>query len=310
MPNKQLLIVRTLALLAALSLLAGCSRPDPGVFATPEAAVQAIPALIEQNDDEAIEAVFGPGSADLFRSGDNAADAEDAARVKAWIEAKVEFEEFDENTRIVLIGDESWPWPIPLVREGEGWRFNTADGREELLNRRIGRNELWTLAALHEIVDAQREYRAMQPEGDAPVFAAKFLSSEGEKDGLYWPVEEGGTPSPLGDALAESEAGRDDSQPFHGYHYRMLTSQGASAPGGEQDYRDEQGKLASGFAVVAWPAKYGNSGIMTFITNHRGLVWQKDLGENTEAIAAAMESYEPDSSWSPTSDSMPGPQTE
>lgn len=297
---------RLLTMLVLLILLVACKRSDPGVFETPEAAVQAMLALVGQQDEAALEAVFGPGSAELFHSGDAAADLEDSQRVKGWIEEKLEFEEFDENTRIALMGEDAWPFPIPLVREGDGWRFNTEEGREELLNRRIGRNELWTLAALHEVVDAQREYYARQNEGQQQAFAARFISSEGNKDGLYWPDEDGADPSPLGDALAESEASRrnDEPQPFHGYFYRILTEQGASAPGGAYDYRNADGLLTNGFAVIAWPAKYGNSGVMTFITNHRGLVWQKDLGEDSATIAEAATSFDHDSSWTPTGDFM------
>ncbi|HET6565315.1 MAG TPA: DUF2950 domain-containing protein [Xanthomonadales bacterium] len=295
---------RALLLLPLLVLLAGCNPADPGKFQTPEAAVQAMYELIGQNDDQAIEATFGPGSADLFHSGDDAADQEDVARVKAMMEEQVAFEEFDENTRIALFGEDSWPFPIPLVRDGDSWRFSIEDGREELLNRRIGRNELWTLSVMHEIVDAQREYHASGHDGNPPAFAARFLSSDGKQDGLYWPSDDEDNLSPLGDLLAESDATATDAQPFHGYFYRILTRQGAGAPGGERQYLDDQGLLTRGFAVVAWPAKYGNSGVMTFITNHRGLVWQKDLGEDTETVAAAMETYDPDSSWSPTSDYM------
>ncbi len=297
---------RLLAMLALLILLAACKRSDPGVFDTPEAAVQAMAELVGQQDDQALEAVFGPDSAELFHSGDAAADAEDAQRVKAWIEDKVEFEEFDENTRIALLGEDAWPFPIPLVRDGDGWRFSTTEGREELLNRRIGRNELWTLAALHEVVEAQREFYARQSDGQPHAFAARFISSEGNKDGLYWPDEDGADPSPLGDALAESEASRsnDEPQPFHGYFYRILTEQGAGAHGGAYDYRNDDGLLTHGFAVIAWPAKYGNSGVMTFITNHRGLIWQKDLGENSATIAEAITAFDHDSSWTPAGDFM------
>ncbi|HKX54496.1 MAG TPA: DUF2950 domain-containing protein, partial [Xanthomonadales bacterium] len=297
---------RLLTMLALLILLVSCKRSDPGLFETPEAAVQAMAGLVGQQDDQALEGVFGPGSAELFHSGDTAADMEDAQRVKSWIEDKVEFEEFDENTRIALLGEDAWPFPIPLVRDGEGWRFSTGEGREELLNRRIGRNELWTLAALHEVVEAQREFYTRQSEGQPQAFATRFISSEGNKDGLYWPDEDGTDPSPLGDALAESEASRsnDEPQPFHGYFYRILTEQGANAPGGAYDYLNEDGLLTRGFAVIAWPAKYGNSGVMTFITNHRGLIWQKDLGEDSATLAESTTSFDHDSSWTPTGDFM------
>jgi hypothetical protein len=296
--------------LASLALLAACATAPKGVYPTPTAAVQAMSDLIGKQDDKAIEAVFGPGSADIFHSGDEATDVEDAARVKGWIDEKVGFEEFDENTLIALLGNDEWPWPIPLVKDGDGWRFNTEEGRQELLNRRIGRNELWTLSVMHELVDAQREYHSVARDGNPQAFAQRFVSSEGKQDGLYWPTAEGEEPSPLGDLAAESEGTRKDAEPFHGYFYRILTRQGAGAAGGAYEYLDGQGLLTRGFAVVAWPAKYGNSGVMTFITNHRGLVWQKDLGAETESIAAAMDSYDPDLSWSPTGDFMFEPDTD
>ena len=298
---------RGLALLAFALFLTACARPDPGLFDTPEAAMQAVAELIGQYDDQRIEAIFGPGSVDLFRSGDDDADRADGERVIAMIAAGVAFEDFDENTKIALLGDDAWPWPIPLVRDGEGWRFDTAAGREELLNRRIGRNELWTLTALHEFVDAQREYRSQPRDGNPPAYAQRFRSTEGKRDGLYWPAADEADLSPLGELLAESEAWGSDPHPFHGYYYRILTRQGAGAPGGARDYLDANGLLTGGFAVVAWPAKYGNSGVMTFITNHRGLVYEKDLGPETEQAAAGIQAYDPDASWAPTGDMMTEP---
>jgi len=301
---------RGLALLAIALFLTGCARPDPGLFDTPEAAMQALADLIGQHDDQRTEAIFGPGSVDLFRSGDEDADRADGERVKAMIEAGVEFEDFDENTKIALLGDDAWPWPIPLVRDGEGWRFDSAEGREELLNRRIGRNELWTLTALHEFVDAQREYRSQPRDGNPPAYAQRFRSTEGKHDGLYWPATGEADQSPLGELLAKSGARGSDPQPFRGYFYRILTGQGASAPGGARDYLHENGLLTGGFAVVAWPAKYGNSGVMTFITNHRGLVYEKDLGAESEQAVAAIQVYDPDASWTPTGDTMTEPDPE
>src|SRR5690606_27665389 len=193
--------------------------------------IQALSGLIGQYDEEAIEAMFGPGSADMFRSGDDAADQADAEHAKAMILEKVECEDFDETTKIALLGEDGWPFPIPLTREEKGWRFNTAEGREELLNRRIGRNELWTLTAMHAVVDAQHDYHAIGRDGNPPAFAQRFFSSEGKQDGLYWPTADGEELSPLGDLLAESEATVTDPRPYHGYFYRILTRQGAGAPG-------------------------------------------------------------------------------
>jgi len=291
-----------------LVLVSACKQQQQSqlVFDTPEAAIQTLSELIGQDDSQRTEQVFGADSLDMFHSGDIEADREDFQRVKEMIDKWVGFEDFDENTKIALLGDSAWPLPIPLVREGNGWRFDTAEGREELLNRRIGRNELWTLTSLHEVVDAQREYRNESRDGNPRAFAQKYRSTEGKHDGLYWPTEDGAALSPLGALLAGSEARKEGNQPFHGYFYRILTRRGANAPGGEMDYLNEDGFLTRGFAVIAWPAKYGNSGIMTFTVNHGGLVFERDLGADTEQIASAIEIYDPDQNWMPTDDSLVG----
>ena len=289
-----------------LLLVAGCGSPDPGTFATPEEAVQAVAGLIGAGDDQQTEAIFGPGSAELFGSGDAVAAREDAERVKAMILAKVAFEEFDEKTRVAFFGEQAWPMPIPLVRTADGkrWRFDTAAGREELLNRRIGRNELSTLTSLHALVDAQYEYRSTGRDDNPPAFARRFFSTAGAHDGLYWEPTEGEALSPLGDLFAEAEGYGAPEQAFHGYHYRMISTQGKSAPGGEKSYLDAQGRLTHGFAAIAWPAKYGNSGLMTFLINHQGIAFQKDLGADTGTAVTLVEAYDPDESWDPTGNSL------
>jgi hypothetical protein len=288
-------------------LLSGCNQQQSqSVFDTPEGAIQTLSELIGQGDDQRIEQVFGPGSLDMFKSGDDAADREDFQRVKDMIGEWVGFEDFDDNTKIALLGDDAWPLPIPLVREGTGWRFDTAEGREELLNRRIGRNELWTLTSLHEIVEAQREYRSESRDGNPPAFAQRFRSTQGQHDGLFWASEDESDLSPLGALLAGSEIRENEPSPFHGYFYRILTRRGAGAPGGEMDYLDENGLLTRGYGVIAWPAKYGNSGVMTFMMNHRGLIFERDLGPETGQLAAAIDSYDPDADWVPTDDSLAG----
>jgi Protein of unknown function (DUF2950) len=285
-------------------LVSGCARQSPVVFDSPEAAIQELASLIGKNDVKRLEEVFGPGSADVLLSGDDDRDREDYARVGEMIQAGVEFEDFDENTKIALFGESAWSWPIPLVRDGDGWRFDIVIGREELLNRRIGRNELWTLTALHELVGAQQEYFSAARDGNLPAYAQKFRSSEGKHDGLYWSTEDEEELSPLGDLLAGSDAWGPEPHPFFGYYYRMLTSQGENAPGGALSYLDESGLMTGGFAAVAWPANYGNSGIMTFVINHRGIVFQKDLGADTEQAAKAITSFDPDDSWAPTGDTV------
>lgn len=303
----KLLTKRTPVVLTSLFLtvlLSACSQPSQEIFDSPEEAIQTLSELISQPDDERTEKVFGAGSLEMFRSGDDEADREDFERVNEMIQTKVDFEDIDKSTKIALFGDSAWPWPIPLVRDGDGWRFDTDKGNEELLNRRVGRNELWTLTALHELVEVQREYRSKSRDGNPPAFAKKFRSTEGKHDGLYWSTEDGSELSPAGMLLAESDATEGKPKPFHGYFYRLLTSRGENAPGGELNYLDENGNLTRGFGAIAWPAKYANSGVMSFVVNHRGLVYQKDLGLMTDKVVEKIDSFNPDSSWELTDDSM------
>jgi hypothetical protein len=223
------------------------------------------------------------------------------------IREKLAFEDLDEKTKAAIIGKEEWMFPLPLVQEEGRWRFDTAAGREELLNRRIGRNELLALAALHAYVDAQREYFTKGRDGKPPAYARRFRSSEGAHDGLYWPVAEGEEESPIGplyaDADVNDERMKDASpQPFHGYYFRILEGQGKNAPGGEHSYVDKKGRMTQGFAAIGRPAKYGNSGVMTLQVNRQGIVYQKDLGAETETVVAAITVYDPDESWHPTPD--------
>jgi hypothetical protein len=293
------------AIAALLFTAAGCRRPDPGTFATPEEAVQALHAVAGTGDEKRAEEIFGPGSIDIFRSGDAAEDKAAALKVKELIAEKVAFEEFDATTRVALFGNKAWPFPIPLVQKEGRWRFDTAAGREELLNRRIGYNELATLTSLHAYVDAQVEYHSVGRDGHPPAFAQQVRSSEGRHNGLYWEAAEGEEESPLGDLLADSTPNPSgEPVPYHGYYYRILTSQGKSAPGGERSYVDDKGLMTSGFAAVAWPAKYGNSGVMTFLINQRDIIFQKDLGAETAQLAGAITSFDPDGSWEPTGDAI------
>jgi hypothetical protein len=305
-PTSSIPQLACAAALAALFLLVpGCKRPEPGTYATPDEAVQALNAIIGTRDNPQTEVMFGPGSVDMFRSGDDEADRADAARVKALLNEKVAFEEIDDKTQVALFGERAWPFPIPLVRTGERWRFDTAAGREELLNRRIGFNELATLASMHAYVDAQFEYFAQGHDGNPPAFAQRFRSEEGKRNGLYWPTAEDEDPSPLGDLLAGAAAlDSPEPLPFHGYEYRILKAQGKNAPGGERNYVNEKGLMTGGFAAIAWPAKYGNSGVMTFMVSARDIVFQKDLGAETAELAAAITAFDPDSTWDPTGDSI------
>jgi len=303
----------TLALgLAAAVALSGCSTMNSSnetgqiKFRTPEEAVAAVADVAGTGNQPRVDQIFGANSADLLQSGDETADRNRAGEIKALIQQKVAFENLDATTKAALFGNDAWPFPIPLVKERGGWRFDTEAGREEIENRRVGLNELETLATLHTIVDAQKEYRAGRHDGRSGAYARRVISSEGKHDGLYWPAPEGKVQSPLGpriaDAAAEGYAASGEPTPYHGYFYRMLTAQGASAPGGAKDYLDAKGGMTKGFAMLAWPAKYGNSGKMTFVVGKQGIVYQKDLGEGTAEAASAIPALDPDESWTPTGD--------
>ena len=295
----------TLVGVVVLSTLAACAPEPAGTYSTPEEAVEALADLAGSGDMKKTEEMFGADGVELLRSGDPVADREDALRVKAMIAEKVAFEDLDETTKAAIIGNEAWSFPLPLVLEDGRWRFDVVTGREELLNRRIGRNELHALASLHAYVDAQREYMAAGGDGKTRTYARRFRSSQGARDGLYWAVAEGEPESPLGPlyAGAAQEALQNaEPQPFHGYLFRILEGQGKNAPGGEHSYLDQRGLMTRGFAAIAWPAKYGNSGIMTFQVNEQGIIFQKDLGNETHAVVATINAYDPDESWYPTGD--------
>ncbi len=315
MTNKLLVVALARPLVAALGFavfaglagLAGCaaapSRPS-ATFTSPELAMVALADVIGTHDAVRSEQLFGIGGVELLESGDEVADREDALHVQQKIREKIAFEDQDPTTKIALVGTEGWPFPIPLVLEEGSWSFDVAAGREEVENRRIGRNELSTITTMHEYVEAQREYHAQGRDGLPPAYARKLISSEGKHDGLFWPAAENEPESPFGPQIAA--AARDGYAPaadqpmaFHGYFYRTLTAQGANAPGGAQNYLDEAGRLTRGFALLAWPAKYGSSGVMTFVVNARGMLYQKDLGTATDAAVTKIEAFDPDQSWDP-----------
>ncbi len=293
----------TLALGVVISACATTTRP--ATFVTPGDAVRA---LVEATDDPGLaEQILGSDGIAILRSGDPVADREGALAVREMAVRKIAFEDWSDGRKVALLGDDAWPLPIPLVSDGSGWHFDVEAGREEILARRIGRNELSTLATLHAFVDAQREYASEGRDGNPPAFAQKWFSDPGKHDGLYWPAAEGEPESPLGPLVAEAAAhgyrrGEEEPVPYHGYHYRILTAQGPNAPGGERNYLEASGHMTGGFAALSWPATWGNSGIMTFLVNEQGLVFQKDLGTDTASAAEHIERYDPDASWTPTGD--------
>jgi Protein of unknown function (DUF2950) len=275
-------------------------------FDSPDAAVQALVAGVSAHDLPQLEKILGPEGDDVLDSGDDVADHQAGQKFVNAYNQKHELTKNDDGSFTLGVGDDDWPLPIPLVQDANGkWIFDTDAGRDEIINRRIGRNELDVIEVCKAICDAQQEYARRDPDHDGvPEYARKIISDPGTKDGLYWPTAPGEPPSPLGELAADASAEgyaldpahRDQPHPYHGYYYRLLTSQGPHASGGEMDYVIN-GKLLGGYALVAWPADYGNSGIMTFITNYQGDVYQKDLGEQTDAQANAIQSFDPDSTW-------------
>jgi hypothetical protein len=270
-------------------------------FATPDEAATALVDAVRAGKAEGILAIIGPASKSWLLSGDAVADRGDWKRfLDAWDKKHAVTPEGDSKAWIAA-GDGDWTFPAPLVKKGDRWAFDEQAGREEALNRRVGRNELNTIQTLLAVVDAQREYAAAQGAGKGLIhYAAKFRSSPGQKDGLYWPTKAGEPQSPLGplvgQATREGYGGGKSEGAYHGYHYQLLTGQGKDAPGGAFNYV-VNGKLFGGFGVVASPASYGNSGVKTFIVNHEGVVYAKDLGPQSAAEAAKMKVFNPDQTW-------------
>jgi len=271
-------------------------------FGSPEEAMKALVEAAHTDDTKGMMAILGPEGEDIISSGDAVADKAVQERFMRIYQEKVDFVKEKEDRVSVIMGKDHWPFPIPIVKKGEGWVFGTKAGREEVLNRRIGRNELNAIRVSEAYVEAQREYAGTDRERDGIIqYAQKFWSDPDRRNGLYWEAAEGETPSPMGPYVAEAaEKGYtkkgDKPAPYHGYFYRILKAQGANAPGGAYQYVIN-GHMVAGFALVAWPAEYGVSGVMTFVVNQNGMVYEKDLGPKTEASAKAMTLYNPDRTW-------------
>ena len=297
-----------MAALASALLLAGCARqPAPQAttasgFDTPEAAVTAFVAALEKNDVARLQALLGPGSEELLDSGDAVQDAAGRAEFLAAYTAKHVLTDDGADRKVLVIGEQDWPMPIPLVKRDGKWVFDGEAGVDEMIYRRVGANELGAIAVSRGFVDAQIEYASEgRDDGPAGIYALKLVSDEGLHNGLYWPTAEGEPTSPAGPFVAAAAGEgyrRVEGQrvPYHGYYYRMLYAQGANANGGARDYFKD-GLLTEGFALVAWPADYGASGVMTFIVNQDGVVFQKDLGEDTATAVDSIQAFDPDSSW-------------
>jgi hypothetical protein len=295
---------RPLGLVFGLPLLLASAAlwAEQPVFPSPEAAVDALIEAAKSDTPGAAADVLGPEAGEL-RSSD---PVEDATERRSFVEAANQARNIalqGEDLATLIIGEQDWPFAIPLVRGDSGWYFDIEAGKEELLNRRIGGNELDTIAVAREYVEAQHEYASMDRDNDGKrEYAQKIVSSEGERDGLYWPAGENEPASPIGRLIAEAVAegyrpgGNAEPEPYHGYLFRVLTAQGDQAPGGAQDWMVD-GHLTKGFGLIAYPAEYGNTGVMTFMVDESGLVMERDLGESTAELAAAITSYNPDRSW-------------
>ena len=298
------LFLCTVLIVLGMSVFSPAAAMAQRTFASPEKATKAVVEALKAHDSKALAAIFGPGNEDLISSGDPVADEAERDRFIDLYEQKYRFEAQGTDKMILCLGNEDWPFPIPIVKEAGTWRFDTPKGREELLARRIGRNELSVIQTCLAYVDAQREFALKDNIDDGlREYAQKFISDPGEKNGLYWKAKEGDAQSPLGPLVAAAQekgytgkASVGEPIPYHGYYYKILKAQGKNAPGGAYDYV-VKGKMIGGFALVAYPAQYGSSGIMTFIVNQDGVVYQKDLGEDTGKIVPKMTLFNPDSSW-------------
>jgi len=291
-----------LIVITCLATLTACAK-KPQNFETPEAAAQALIDAAGAEGERPLLSVLGKDAKSLIDSGDPVADKNSRESFVAAYKAANSLDKSVPDSITLVVGEDKWPFPIPIVSEGGKWHFDSATGADELINRRVGANELDTIQSCLAYVDAQREYYMRNAE-NAPMlhYADRLISTEGKKDGLYWPAGEKEEPSPLGEGFAQARAegylqeGTMKGVPFHGYIYRLLTKQGSSAPGGAYDYV-VNGELLGGFAAIAFPAEYGNSGVMTFMVSHDGVVYSKDLGPETAKLAMAVEEFNPGPDW-------------
>lgn len=304
---KDCMIVMGLALLMTASSSSNGSALDEGpkgtqeAFATPQLAIDALVSHVRSSSTEGIMKVLGPDADRIVSSGDPTADQAARERFLAAYDEAHETTQEGESQAVLIIGEDRFPFPIPLVKEEATWRFDAAAGEEEILNRRIGENELSVIKVMQAYVDAQREYATLDRDGMGVQYARRLLSSEGKKDGLYWPVSEGEGESPLGPLVAGAraegyEARSGSPAPYHGYVFRILEEQGSDASGGSMSYV-VNGRMIGGFGLITAPAEYGNSGVMTFMINHDGTVYEKDLGPETSELAGKITVFNPDASW-------------
>jgi Protein of unknown function (DUF2950) len=283
--------------------LAATSKSEPRVFRSPGSAAAALVEAARTDDLKEMTAILGSDAKEIVSSGDPVADNNAREEFTRRYDQMHRLAYDDQGRVILYIGSENWPLPIPIVKRGDGWAFDSAAGEEEMLYQRVGKNELFTIDVLEELADAQGEYSNRERDASGVAqYAQTIFSSPGKKNGLYWPAKEGETESPIGPLIADATAEgyqRDPSgrpAPFHGYYYKVLTGQGADAAGGASDYVID-GKMTRGFAFLAYPADYRASGVMTFMIDKAGVVVEKDLGPDTEKFAPAINTFNPDSSW-------------
>ena len=302
------------ALVAAVSLSLAPARADDTnvigrTFSSPEEAVSAMQTAANNHDTNALADIFGPGFADI-RTSDPVEGQNELKEFADSFSVSNYLDHVADDRCILDTGTDRWPFPIPIVHGSTGWYFDTAAGKDELINRRVGRDELQAIKSMRVAAEAQREYASANHSGDEVLeFAQKLVSSPGKKDGLYWSPDIDGEISPLGPAFVAAQdegylkdvSSENSPQPFHGYFFKLLTRQGKHAPGDAYNYIIN-GHMIGGFAFVAWPAQYGESGVMTFIINQQGRVYQKDLGPDTGRLVKKMKAYDPDSSWTVTTD--------
>jgi len=311
LPKARSLASMAAALLIALALLPSASvqseQAKVQTFDSPKAAAAALIGAARAKDRERVLAILGADAGEWIASSDPVQDAQARDRFIGAYEEKNAIEMEGGDEAVLVVGEDGFPFPIPIVKQASGWAFDAEQGREEILDRRIGQNELSTIQVLLAIVDAQLDYATRDWDGNGlRAYAARFRSSEGKQDGLYWPTGEGEAPSPLGPLVAQAAsegyipdpAGSEGeaSPAYHGYRFRLLTGQGENAPGGAYDYA-VNGELIGGFATIAFPTKYGNSGVMTFMVSHDGAVYETDLGPETTTQALAIETFDPSPQW-------------
>jgi len=295
-------VIRRLALLLLLALPVTSLAAEQQTFATPEEAVDALMTALKADDDAAMVAIFGESHKNLVVTPDRAANSAMRAEVLARMRAYRNLGDAGPDKRTLFIGDEAWPMPIPLVRSGARWHFATEEGEAEIFNRRIGANERNAITVLNAYIDAQRQYATRDRDGDGVLqYAQRLNSNPGKHDGLYWPADEskGEEASPFGPLIAESERylkGHKSGDPYRGYYFRILSGQGKNAPGGAYSYVIN-GRMIAGFAMVAYPAVYGESGVMTFIVSNNGKIFEKNLGKNSAQLGAAMTTFDPGPGW-------------